>query len=70
MGPGHLTPKKQIINRNIVYYLPRILEEHQCIYSCLQLHPGRTGFNVFEENTQQQLTFLALLPWLQSSSPP
>ena len=24
--------------------------------------PERTGFNVYAENTQQQLTFLALLP--------
>ena len=25
--------------------------------------PERTGFNMYFENTQQQLTFLALLPW-------
>ena len=25
--------------------------------------PERTGFNIHAENTQQQLTFLALLPW-------
>ena len=28
--------KTTIVNRNIVYYLPRILQEHLCIYSCLQ----------------------------------
>ena len=26
--------------------------------------PERTGFNMYVENTQQQLTFLTLLPWL------
>ena len=25
-------------------------------------HPERTGFNMYAENTQQQLTFLTLLP--------
>ena len=25
--------------------------------------PERTGFNMCEENTQQHLTFIALLPW-------
>ena len=25
--------------------------------------PERTGFNMYAENTQQQLTFLKLLPW-------
>jgi len=27
--------------------------------------PERTGFNMYAENTQPQLTFLALLPWLK-----
>ena len=27
--------------------------------------PERTGFNMYVENTQQQLTFLALLPCVQ-----
>ena len=27
-------------------------------------HPERTGFNMYTENTQPQLTFLALLPWI------
>ena len=26
--------------------------------------PERTSFNMYAENTQQQLTFLVLLPWL------
>ena len=26
-------------------------------------HPETTGFNMYAENTQQQLTFLTLLPW-------
>ena len=27
--------------------------------------PERTGFYMYTENTQQQLTFLALLPWFR-----
>ena len=27
--------------------------------------PERTGFNMYAENTHQQLTFLALLPWFK-----
>ena len=30
----------------------------------------RTGFNMYAKNTQQQLTFLALLPWYRSTSLP
>ena len=41
------------------------IKEHWCIYSCFQTPPKkRTGFNVYTENAQQQLTFLALLPWV------
>ena len=29
-----------------------------------KFRPERTGFNMYAEYTQQQLTFLALLPWL------
>ena len=28
-----------------------------------KFRPERTGFNMYAENTQQQLTFLTLLPW-------
>ena len=30
--------------------------------------PERTGFNMYVENTQLQLTFLTLLPWFQLST--
>ena len=46
------------------FYPPRILDEHWSIYSCLQIHPERTGFNVCAEYTRPQLTFLALVPCL------
>ena len=29
-----------------------------------KFRPERTGFNVYAEYTQPQLTFLALVPWL------
>ena len=29
--------------------------------------PGRTGFNIYAENTQLKLTFLTLLPWIQTA---
>ena len=29
-----------------------------------KFRPERTGFNMYAENTQPQLTFLALLPWI------
>ena len=28
-----------------------------------KFRPERTGFNMYAENTRQQLTFLALVPW-------
>ena len=28
-----------------------------------KFRPERTGFNMYEEYSQQQLTFLALVPW-------
>ena len=31
-------------------------------------HPERTGFNMYAEYTQLQLTFLALVPWALTSS--
>ena len=34
LGAGSHSYKKQIINSNIVFYLPRILVEHLRIYSC------------------------------------
>ena len=30
--------------------------------------PERTGFNMYAENAQLQLTFLALLPWFKDAS--
>ena len=45
------------------FYPPRILNEHLCIYSCLQIPPRENWFQYVPENTQPQLTFLALLPW-------
>ena len=35
------------------------------LYLVYKLRPKRTGFNMYAENTQPQLTFLALLPCLQ-----
>jgi len=35
------------------------------LYLVYKLRPKRTGFNMYAENTQPQLTFLALLPYLQ-----
>jgi len=31
-----------------------------------KFRPERTGFNMYAEYTQLQLTFLALVPWIQS----
>ena len=36
-----------------------------CIYSCLQIRPKRTGFNVYAEYTRPQWTFLPLHAWLK-----
>ena len=48
------------------FYPPLILEEHERNSDASILvykhSPERTGFHMYAENTQQQLTFLALLP--------
>ena len=36
--------------------------EFVCLFTAPKHRPERTGFNMYAENTQQQLTFLALLP--------
>ena len=41
----------------------RILGEHWCIYSCLQTQHRENWFQIVRWNTQQQLTFPALLPF-------
>ena len=48
------------------FYPPWILNKHWCIYFCLQIPPRENWFQYVRtdaEHTQQQLTFLALLPW-------
>ena len=45
------------------FYPPRILDEQWGIYSFYKFRPERTGFNMYAEYTQPQLTFLALVPW-------
>ena len=40
----------------------RILDEHWCIYSCLQIPPRENWFQYVRRLLQQQLTFLALVP--------
>ena len=45
------------------FYPPRILDEHWCIILVYKFRPERTGFNMYAEYTQPQLTFLALVPW-------
>ena len=44
---------------------PRILDEHRCIYSCLQIPPRENWFQYVRRVSQPQLTFLALLPCLK-----
>jgi len=46
------------------FYLPRILNEHWLIYSCLQFLPRDNWFQYVREYTRPQLTFLALIPWI------
>ena len=43
------------------FYPPRTLYEHWSIF-VYKFRPERTGFNMYAEYTQQQLTFLALVP--------
>ena len=44
------------------FYPPRILDEHASIL-VYKFFPERTGFNMYAEYTQPQLTFLTLVPW-------
>ena len=53
--------------QNKCFYLPLILEEHWCIYSCFR--PKRTGFNMYAEYTRQQLNFLALVTFFKHWAP-
>ena len=45
------------------FYPPRILEDASVLV--YKHRPKIIGFNKYAENTQQQLIFLALLPWLK-----
>ena len=45
------------------FYPPRILDTDASIL-VYKFRPKRTGFNMYTEYRQPQLTFLALLPWL------
>ena len=44
------------------FYSPRTLEEQNASILVYKQSPERTGFNMYAENTQQQLTFFVLLP--------
>ena len=50
------------------FYPSRILEETDAFILVDKHRPEKTGFNMYAENTQQQLTFLALLPWFIPST--
>ena len=50
------------------FYPSRILEETDPFILVDKHRPEITGFNMYAENTQQQLTFLALLHWFFSST--
>ncbi len=40
--------------------------ERTLIHLAYKFRPERTGFNMYAECTQLQLTFLALQPWISS----
>ena len=45
---------------------PRILNETDASILVYKLRPKRTGFNMYAEYAQPQLTFLALVPGLHA----
>ena len=48
------------------FYSPRILNKQKNTDASILVYkfrPERTGFNMYAEYTQPQLTFLALIPW-------
>ena len=59
-------PDMESIFTKIIYEIFWSYETIMWIILVYKFRPERTGFNMYAEYTQQQLTFLAFLPWPSS----